>query len=344
MEQLALFAPELVRRHGLREFHVSPYVSLGKRPDGSWGPIYRVPAEAAWRYPEIELRTPLSCPVLVFDCDQGANNPIAAALAEVLPWPSWVCWRTGTQTCHAAYCLRRPVLTHENALPVPQQVIARISEYYLHELRADPGYAGVLTHNPVHPCWHTDWGHQGGYSLAELGQFIPPGWRLPRLAKRLSLEGRNTGLFRAGMTWCGLPRHWNHLSGVGAYLAALNQTLVLPLSVGEVQTIAWSVEKIARRNLVSGQTQATFSRMQAARGRKGGRISGAKRHQGSTEAERPWEAVGVSRRTWYRHGGQPPEESAAQQQPWEAAGVSRRTWYRDQARAAPKGRHGGARR
>ena len=331
MEQLALFAPEIVRRHGLREFHTSPYVSHGKRPDGSWGPIYRVPAEAAWQYPEIELRTPLSCPVLLFDCDRGANNPLAAAWADVLPFPSWICWRSETQTCHAAYCLRRPVLTYEAALPVPQQALARISEYFIQELRADPGYTGVLTHNPVHPRWQTDWGHQGGYSLGELGQFIPPGYRMPRLDKRLSIEGRNTGLFRAGMKWCGLPRNWGTLGGVEAYLAELNQTLVMPLPVGEVKTIAWSVEKISRRNLLSGQTQANFSRIQAARGRKGGLVSGAKRYQGSNEAERPWEAAGISRRAWYYKQAEQPRESTEQQRPWEAEGVSRRTWYRRQA-------------
>ena len=71
MEQVALFGPAIVRKHGLREFHTRPYVSHGRRPDGSWGSTYRVPAAAARQYPEIELRTPTICPVLVFDCDQG---------------------------------------------------------------------------------------------------------------------------------------------------------------------------------------------------------------------------------------------------------------------------------
>ena len=340
MEQLELFAPEIVRRHGLREFHTSPYVSLGKRPDGSWGPIYRVPAEAAWQYPEIELRTPLSCPVLLFDCDRGANNPIAAAWADVLPLPSWVCWRSETGTCHAAYCLRRPVLTRENALPVPQQALARISEYFTQELRADPGYAGVLTHNPVHPRWQTDWGHEGGYSIDELGQYLPSGYRMPSLDKRVSVEGRNTGLFRAGMKWCGLPRNWGNFSAVGAYLATLNMTLVTPLPVREVEGIAKSVARYARENNASGRTQAQFSHIQAARGRKGGHISGARRHQGSNEAERPWEAEGVSRATWYSQGGQAAEASAEKRRPWEAEGVSRATWYRRKAghHTGPRGR------
>ena len=63
MEQRALLASEIIRQHGRREFHTRPYVSPGQRPDGSWGSTYRVPAAAAWQYPEIERRTPMSCQV-----------------------------------------------------------------------------------------------------------------------------------------------------------------------------------------------------------------------------------------------------------------------------------------
>ena len=340
MEQLALFAPEIVRKHGLREFHASPYVSYGKRADGSWGSTFRVSAEAAWEYPEIELKTANSCPVLVFDCDQGANNPIAAAMADVLPWPSWVCWRRETGSCHAAYCLGRPVLTRPEDLPVPQAALARINEFFTRELQADPRYTGLLTHNPVHKLWQTEWGHQGGYSLEELGQFITPGFRMPRLDKMQSHQGRNAGLFRAGMKWGGLPRNWGNLGAVYPYLNALNMTLVQPLPLREVEGIAKSVAKISGKNLATGQTQAQFSLIQAARGRKGGRISGAKRYQGSNEQAQPWEAEGVSRWTWYDRQARPPRTSVEQERPWEAEGVSRRTWYRKKAgqHTGPRGR------
>ena len=338
--QLALFAPQIVREHGLHEFHVSPYVSYGRRADGTWGSTFRVSAQAAWEYPEIQLKTENSCPVLVFDCDQGANDPIAAAFAERLPWPSWVCRRRESGCCHAAYCLQRAVLTRPEDLSTPQQALTRITEFYTQELRADPRYTGFLTHNPVHELWQTEWGHADGYTLAQLGQFLPPGFRMPALDKIQSSQGRNSGLFKAGMKWCGLPRNWGNLGSVFPYLTALNIKLVVPLPLREVEGIAKSVLNISSHNLASGQTQAQFSRIQAARGRKGGRISGAKRYQGSNEEAQPWKAEGLSRRGWYDRQARAPRESIEKRQPWAAAGVSRRTWYREKAgqNTGPRGR------
>ena len=338
--QLALFAPEIVRKHGLSEFHAAPYVSQGRRPDGSWGGTYRVPAQAAWQYPEIELRTANSWPVLLFDCDKGSADPIAAAIEDVLPWPNWICRRGETGTCHAAYCLHCPVLTRPEDLPGPQQALARIREFFTQELRADPHYTAVLTHNPVHQKWNTEWGYQWGYGLDELSQFLPPGYRLPRLDKIQTHQGRNSGLFKAGMKWCGLPRNWSNLSSVYPYLTTLNKKLTIPLPLREVEGIAKSVVNISSHNLASGQTQAKFSQIQAARGRKGGRISGAKRYQGSNEQAQPWAAEGVSRTTWYDRQATTPRQSIEELKPWAAEGVSRASWYRKKAgqNTGPRGR------
>ena len=160
---------------------------------------------------------------------------------------------------------------------------------------------------------------------------------MPRLDKRLSIEGRNTGLFRAGMKWCGLPRNWGNLPAVGAYLAGLNQTLVQALTSGEVKRIAWSVEKISRRNLLSRPDAGAIQPDSGRQRPQGGLVSGAKRYPGSNEAERPWEASGVSRATWYRQQAEKLQEPE-QRPPWEAEGISRRVWYYRQA-----GRHTGRR-
>ena len=329
--QLALFAPPIVRKHGLSEFHAAPYVSHGRRPDGTWAGTYRVSPQTAWEYPEIELRTPNSCPVLLFDCDQGSADPIAAALADVLPWPNWICRRGDGGGCHAAYCLYYPVLTRPKDLPAPQQTLARLREFFTQELRADVGYTGVLTHNPVHPRWNTEWGYQWGYGLDELSQFLPAGYRMPRLDKIQTHQGRNSGLFKEGMKWAGLPRNWTKLGSVYPYLTALNGGLAIPLPLREVEGIAKSVINISSHNLASGQTQARFSQIQAAKGHKGGLISGAKRHQGSNEEGQPWKAEGVSRTTWYDRRKKTPPRSIEELKPWVVAGISRATWYRKKA-------------
>ena len=306
MEQLALFTPEIVRKAGLKEAHSFPFVSQGKS-QGAWGATYRVPNQAAWQYPEIELRTPNSKPVLVLDCDNGSRDPVAAGYAGALPFPSWVCRRPGTQSCHAAYCLIDPVLTDASMRPAPQAAYARVSEFFTRELRADPRYNGVLTHNPIHQQWETEWGHQGGYSLEELGQFIPSAWPMPTREKMLSCEGRNSSLFLSAMRWAGQPRHWGDWSGLCDFLHASNCLFPDPLGQREVQGIAKSVWGYQQRNLASGRQQRGLSRIQSYRGRlgkdktkKGTQRASLLPEQGTNEALKPWEAEGISRRTWYR--------------------------------------------
>ena len=161
------------------------------------------------------------------------------------------------------------------------------------------GYVGLLTHNPTHPRYRdsTTWWREDPWTLAELAAVIPKGWRMP--ATPTTPEGRNVSLFRLGMRWCGYPANWGSIEGVEAVIEAANVALDLPLYAGEVRDIVKSVIKISRRNLASGQTQQQFGFIQAARGRKSGAVRRAKAAVRIT----PWELEGVSRATWYRHGG-----------------------------------------
>ena len=114
--------------------------------------------------------------------------------------------------------------------------------------------------------------------------------------------GRNDTLFRAGMKWTGRPAHWGDWAGMATYLAALNAEFVLPLGERELGGIVKSIRRIQAKNLQSGQTQRTFSFIQAARGRKGGQQSGqVRRRDTALEYDRtPWATAGISRATWYR--------------------------------------------
>ena len=114
-----------------------------------------------------------------------------------------------------------------------------------------------------------------------------------------------------GMRWTGQPSHWSDWAGLTTYLAAMNAEFVLPLGERELGGIVKSIRRIQAKNLQSGQTQQTFSFIQAARGRKS---SQAQRKDMPLEQDRtPWATVGVSQATWYRrqadqhtgqHGGE----------------------------------------
>ena len=275
MQQLILpgidFVPSKVRRHGLREFHHYPLASYGKNAAGIWLGSRRMPPAEAWTHPELELgRTANSIPALIFDIDRPDWG--LDIFDEVVPIPNWATWRRANQHAHLVYALARPVLRGEQARPTPQGWLARIGEYLAATLHADLAYPAVLAHNPLEWAsqgrYRTDWLREAPYTLAELNEAIPFGWRRPR--RPLTVYGRNDTLFRAGMKWTGWPAHWGDWPGLATYLAAMNAEFVAPLGERELGGIVKSIRRIQTKNLQSGQTQRTFSFLQAARGRKSG--------------------------------------------------------------------------
>lgn len=259
--------PGIVRQHGLREAHTYPLVA--DRNTG-WHATRR-PAAVAWRdWPEIELRTPNSFPVLILDCDTKPQDYWDVARSGKVQLPNWVVSRGPNGHAHIVYCLRRPVLHGPRVRLSPLRALGRIAEFYRWRYSADVGYVGVLTHNPTHPQYapFTTWNRKRPYTLVELAAPIPSRWRIP--SKPTTPEGRNVYLFQYGMRWCGRPSNWEHMDDVGAVMGAMNDTLDVPLWESELRHIVKSVVKISRRNLESGQTQRGLTMIQAARGRKSG--------------------------------------------------------------------------
>ena len=152
-QQLALdFAPAQVRSHGLRDAHIYPQVARRQ------GASFRVPASQAWGYPSLELRAGNSWPLMGFDCDVpekvldalvsnhwGARSDSCPALPE----PNMIVQRRSNSHSHVSYFLAKPVHRGPTAREAPLRLFARISEFYRQALGADPGYNGVLTHNPM---------------------------------------------------------------------------------------------------------------------------------------------------------------------------------------------------
>ncbi|MCP4408505.1 MAG: hypothetical protein GY807_12220 [Gammaproteobacteria bacterium] len=260
--------PPEIRQHGLCEGHTYPLVSIGKR-NGPFAPATRKPAKSAWRYPSIELRSANAWTAVILDCDsrKSVEELHDTITSGELPWPNWITVRAANGNCHAVYALKRPVLRGSKALAKPQLFGANVNEYYRHRLKADPGYTGVMTHNPL-PVHRgeiiTHWGVNEPYELNQLAKVIPIGWKKPEIAT--TGIGRNCTLFDACMRWAGSPKN----IGFDVLPAAmvLNQDiddLQGPLPQGEVAGIARSVERYrriwkARRRFIDLSPEAVSDR------------------------------------------------------------------------------------
>ena len=76
--------------------------------------------------------------------------------------------RRSNSHSHVSYFLAKPVHRGPTAREAPLRLFARISEFYRQALGADPGYNGVLTHNPMRSA------HRHGGFLDALGTASSP--------------------------------------------------------------------------------------------------------------------------------------------------------------------------
>ena len=198
------FAPSVVRAHGLTVAHPRPLVSYGK----DYGRVFcfRTSPRKAWRYAEVEYANAgSSYGALALDCDD-ADAYARGFLGSEIPPPNWRVFRPDTGHSHAVWTLAAPVHKYPKARRGPLDYFAAIAEFYALTLGADPGYNGVLVHNPVSTPYETRWGPEPPYPLEQLARVIPFGWRAPDV--RQTGVGRNCDLFRAGMRGPDAPLPW----------------------------------------------------------------------------------------------------------------------------------------
>ena len=319
---------------------------MGKQ-DGVFAASFRVAPWAAWHFPSLELRAENTYPVLILDLDgrgsyERALEAVRLASVGALNWGAENL-RTGG--VHLVWTLVRPVHRGETALEAPLKLFARISEYYARRLRADAGYTGVLTHNPMESAqlagFQTHWGRREPYTLVELAEFIPYRWRKPKPAK--TAIGRNCDIFAHCMRWAGSPANLG--APVLEEARTVNDGLQYPLGTSEVAGIARSVERYRRKWIKQGRFYSMEER--TAWGRERGIKSGEIRRQRTQERDRAIvqlalagesnsaiaRVIGVDRKM-IRHvlrRDAPLFSRPApltETRPWEAEGKSKRTWYR----------------
>ena len=304
LHQPLLFAPSELLACGLRDAHHHPLVGV-RTEDGMR--TWRTSPAMAWEHPLVEwARTATSYCSIVLDCDSRESQELACAVEAGygdLPRPNVAAQRASSGHLHLGWNLKTPVHRGAASRPRPLAALGRIAEYYAVTLRSDRGYVGVLAYNPIHSDYATVYPRTDPYDLAELARALPDNWRRPsKPADLATAPGRNCALFAA---LCKLALGGSD-EGLLTWARTLNREFSVPLADAEVRGVWRSVCRYRARWRVQGHQQGWLWK-QAARGRKGGLIgglrSGVVRRAGTPlEHDRaPWAALGVSRRTWYRH-------------------------------------------
>ena len=339
-------APPKVRDHGLRDAHSRPLVSPGKR-DGVFGLSFRVAPWAAWLFPSLELRAANSYTCLILDLDgrgsyERAERAVRLTKVGAL---NWAVENRRSGGVHGVWTLANPVHRSEMALAAPLKKYGRISEYYAEVLGADAGYTGVLTHNPMEDAqlagFETHWLRREPYTLDELAEFVPFGWRRPKVSR--TAAGRNVDVFAHCMRWAGSPANLGCRVMEEAH--RVNDGFAVSLDPPEIAGIARSVERYRRKWIAQGRFYSKAER--TAWGRERGIRSGLARRQRTQDRDQAIvQAVigGQSMRSVARERGlhhrtvekivdrdAPLFACSApltETRPWEAEGMSKRSWYR----------------
>jgi hypothetical protein len=231
----------------------------------------------------LQLNSPLYCNWLIFDCDYA--GAAFAAQDAGLPDPTTVVITPKNRHAHILYALDTPVFTCDAARLKPVRYVAAIEQAYLRILKADVGYCGLVTKNPLHPDWLHLYGGNAPvrtYTLEQLAECVD----LTKHAKQNDQPigfGRNCMLFDKLRKWAytAIRRHRGGLRRDSRVVwdaecldkaVSLNTEFLNPLSFAEVRSIAKSTAKFCWKH--DPEQQTAFQQRQSCKGKAGGIQSG----------------------------------------------------------------------
>ena len=287
------FVPADLAAVGLRDVDARPRCSMGR--SAGFLDVKRRPGPVAWgTFRHVGHHGASSFNGIYLDVDRQWAD-VAPLFGERVPAPSVSVVRTeGTGAGHSqvAWLLAAPVHRYPEARRRPLELLARTSEWFAEALESDGGYTGTLFRNgPVHAeraGWIVDYGGPpGGWTLTELADWVPAGWRRPGRNLRTA-EGRNCSLFLSLCRFAGSAA--GRRAGLAGAAARMNARFPAPLSGREVAHVVAHVERYRARWEARGWHRPSWLARQAARGRrgglKGGPASGAARRARTAERDR----------------------------------------------------------
>lgn len=260
MQQLAL---------GLPLFDAS---RLPKKPycsdDINYGVVIRTLAIAIEKR-FIQANRPGLQNYLTFDVDRPDAG--AAWLDSNAPRPSFVIKNPDNGHAHYLYALEHPVCTTDAARTKPLIYLAAVEAAISRELRADPGYSGLIIKNPAHHHWQTIAVETTPYTLGNLARNLDvdllPFKRPGITDAELWGLGRNCHTFELLRHWSyqAVQHHWRPGGETGWHHAVRDRAHELnlfanPLTSKEVDQIAKSVARWVWKRFSPQQLRALIER------------------------------------------------------------------------------------
>ncbi len=238
------------------------------------------PAQQALTHAYLQFNSPAMVWTLVQDIDREVDSDYFSR--HKAPQPNRVVKNPANGHAHALYFLACGVCRTSAGRLKPLRYLAAIEGALCRQLQADPGFAGLVTKNPLHPAWETWNLHDHQYTLAELAAPLDLAASANEKAYRGdSGVGRNVTTFDTVRLWSynavrdfwapgGFDR-WH--KAVAAHVAAVNCQFPTPLPFGELKAIAKSIAGWTWRNITPKGLQELIQRthtsdLQAERGRK----------------------------------------------------------------------------
>lgn len=284
-----------------------PVLDLGQDWDQLWLPrrplatddlalgIFRMARGDALERRYIETNPQAVSNLLVVDVDHPDAK--VRALWDRKDWlPNALTINPANGHAHAVWALKEAVTRTEYARRKPLAMAAAVTEGLRRSVDGDAGYSGLLTKNPLHDEWDTEWWSGQLYELGELathltdaGYMPAPAWRRTRRQNPAGL-GRNCTLFETARHWAyrETRHHFGNAPSLRGALqlgvAERNTAFSEPLPISEAANIADSIWRwITTKSRIwadgAATYEATFTTIQSARGRK----SGEKRRANSAE-------------------------------------------------------------
>ena len=210
---------------------------------------------------------------LLFDLDK--KNSFYTFEQVGLPIPHFITKTPKTGRCHYGYMLKAGVCKTQQARLKPLKYAAAVEMAMAKKLKADLGFAGLITKNPLNDHWSPFWSGADLYDLDYLADFVD--LEKPQIQEKKSEAyglGRNVNLFEDLRQYAyrtvlnfkkisTFEKFENELllkaQGLNTFCNPLN-----PLQYKELKATARSIDRWTWKNFDSN----TFSLIQSSRGAK----------------------------------------------------------------------------